>query len=121
MPVTVFGVGIFFGTETYKGSTLLNMCVVTLGVVIASMGEINFVVVGVLLQLTSIVLEAMRLTMVQVRLIGYARDRLVATLPWQLCRWSYHLVSCAALNGAADPSLVVLPLPCSCCCRRSPG
>ena len=41
--------------------------VVTIGVAIASYGEINFVVIGVVLQLVSIVAEALRLSLVQVR------------------------------------------------------
>ena len=41
--------------------------VVTIGVAIASYGEINFVVIGVILQLVSIVAEALRLSLVQAR------------------------------------------------------
>ena len=42
--------------------------VVTTGVAIASYGEINFVVIGVVLQLISVLTESTRLTMVQILL-----------------------------------------------------
>ena len=42
--------------------------VVTIGVAIASYGEINFVVIGVILQLISVATESTRLTLVQILL-----------------------------------------------------
>jgi len=42
--------------------------VVTIGVAIASYGEINFVVIGVILQLISVMTESTRLTLVQILL-----------------------------------------------------
>ena len=67
MPVAVFLVGVLMKTETYTNLTTFNMLIVGTGVCIASYGEINFVVVGVLLQVGSIVAESFRLTLVQVR------------------------------------------------------
>ena len=64
MPVAVFTVGCGMGTESYNLNTLLNMIVVTIGVAIASYGEINFVVIGVVLQLLSVMTESTRLTLV---------------------------------------------------------
>ena len=64
MPVAVFTVGCGMGTESYSSNTLLNMIVVTIGVAIASYGEINFVVIGVVLQLLSVMTESTRLTLV---------------------------------------------------------
>ncbi|KAL4434231.1 hypothetical protein ABPG75_000672 [Micractinium tetrahymenae] len=68
MPVAVFTVGCLFGTEHYTSSRLLNMIVVTIGVAIASYGEINFVVIGVVLQMASVATESTRLTLVQILL-----------------------------------------------------
>ena len=65
MPVAVFAVGCGMGTETYSTDTLFNMVVVTAGVAIASYGEINFVVIGVFLQLLSVMTESTRLTLVR--------------------------------------------------------
>lgn len=66
MPMAVFCVGNIFGTETYTSARAINMLVVTVGVMIAAYGELNFVLLGFVLQLTSIAVEATRLTMVQV-------------------------------------------------------
>lgn len=68
MPVSVFTVGCLFGMETYNPKTLTNMVVVTIGVIIASYGEINFVVIGVLLQLASVATESTRLMLIQILL-----------------------------------------------------
>ncbi len=67
MPMAVFCVGNVFGTETFSQGRAINMVVVTVGVMIAAFGELNFVLTGFVLQLISIVVEATRLTMVQVR------------------------------------------------------
>ena len=42
----VFTVGVFWGTETFTWPTLGNLMVITVGVIIAAYGEINFVLVG---------------------------------------------------------------------------
>lgn len=68
MPVSVFTVGCLFGMESYNPRTLVNMVVITIGVVIASYGEINFVVIGVLLQLASVATESTRLMLIQILL-----------------------------------------------------
>lgn len=68
MPVAVFSTGTLMGTETFSTNTFINMIVVTVGVMIASYGEINFVVVGVMVQLASIASESTRLTLVQILL-----------------------------------------------------
>ena len=41
----VFTVGVFWGTETFTWPTLGNLMVITVGVIIAAYGEINFVLV----------------------------------------------------------------------------
>jgi len=68
MPVSVFAIGCIFGMESYNPKTLVNMIVVTIGVIIASYGEINFVVIGVLLQLASVATESTRLMLIQILL-----------------------------------------------------
>ena len=65
MPVSVFAVGCAFGTESFSVNTLVNMIVVTVGVAIASYGEINLVWIGVALQLLSVASESTRLTLVR--------------------------------------------------------
>ena len=53
------------GVEKADLRTLVNVSFIVIGVVIASIGEIKFVLIGVLYQLGGIVFEAMRLVMVQ--------------------------------------------------------
>lgn len=53
----------------FMGKSLAPLqVVVTIGVAIASYGEINFVVIGVILQLISVATESTRLTLVQILL-----------------------------------------------------
>ena len=68
------------GVEKADVRTLINVSFIVIGVVIASIGEIKFVLVGVLYQLGGIVFEAMRLVMVQQLLSSaeYKMDPLVS-------------------------------------------
>ncbi|KAI7842150.1 hypothetical protein COHA_004173 [Chlorella ohadii] len=68
MPMAVFIVGCLFGTEHFTTGRLANMLVIAVGICIASYGEINFVLVGVLLQMASVATESTRLTLVQILL-----------------------------------------------------
>ncbi|PRW59075.1 sugar phosphate phosphate translocator [Chlorella sorokiniana] len=68
MPMAVFTVGCMFGTEHFSTGRLANMLVIAVGICIASYGEINFVVVGVMLQMASVATESTRLTLVQILL-----------------------------------------------------
>ncbi|GMH44092.1 hypothetical protein BSKO_12026 [Bryopsis sp. KO-2023] len=67
-PASVFFLTVLFRIETYSHLTALNMAVIGIGVVIASAGEINFVVVGVVIQLIAIVSESVRITLIQILL-----------------------------------------------------
>jgi hypothetical protein len=72
----------------------LNVSVIVVGVVIASFGEIEFVMIGFIFQMAGIVFEALRLTMVQ-RLLSsaeYKMDPLVSLY--------YFAPVCAAMNLA---------------------
>ena len=66
MPVAVFVVGVMVGTEKYSHRAAINMAVVAFGVAVASYGEISFVLVGVVLQITAIICESFRIVLVQV-------------------------------------------------------
>ena len=70
-----------------------NILFIVLGVVIASFGEIKFVLIGFLYQLGGIIFEAIRLVMVQ-RLLSsaeYKMDPLVS--------FYYFAPVCAVMNG----------------------
>lgn len=68
MPVAVYSTGVVFGIDKFNWSMFLTMFVITFGVVVASYGEINFVVIGVAVQLGAVVVEALRLVLVELLL-----------------------------------------------------
>lgn len=72
---------------------LANVSAIVVGVVIASFGEIKFVMFGFVIQLAGIVFEAVRLVMVQ-RILSspeFKMDPLVSLY--------YYAPACAAING----------------------
>lgn len=70
-PVAVLLASWGMGVSQPSLKVFLNVMVIVFGVVLASLGEIRFVMIGFLYQLGGIVFEAMRLTMVQ-RLLSSA-------------------------------------------------
>jgi len=72
---------------------LANVSVIVLGVVVASYGEIAFVVIGVVFQVFGLLFESVRLVMVQKLLSGseYKMDPLVSLY--------YFAPVCAAMNA----------------------
>ncbi|PIN00331.1 hypothetical protein CDL12_27167 [Handroanthus impetiginosus] len=68
MPVATFVVAVLCGTDKLRWDVLLNMLLVSIGVVISSYGEIHFNVIGTVYQVTGIFVEALRLVLTQVLL-----------------------------------------------------
>jgi len=68
MPCVVYAVGCILKIETPSWPTAINMGVITVGVTIASYGELNFNWTGMLLQIGAIFAEATRLALVQILL-----------------------------------------------------
>lgn len=68
MPASVYTAGILFGTESYENNIAVNMVIVTFGVMLASYGELNFNLIGVLCQAGSLVSESSRLVLIQILL-----------------------------------------------------
>ncbi|KAL8669068.1 MAG: hypothetical protein Q9168_006328 [Polycauliona sp. 1 TL-2023] len=91
-PVAVLLAGWVFGTEQPSMNNLFKVSFIVIGVVIATFGEINFVLTGFLFQLGGIVFEALRLVMVQKLLSSaeYKMDPLVSLY--------YFAPLCAAMN-----------------------
>ncbi|KOS22216.1 putative sugar phosphate/phosphate translocator [Escovopsis weberi] len=92
-PVAVLLSSWALGVSQPNLKQFLNVSAIVVGVIIASMGEINFVVVGVLYQIFGVIFEALRLTMVQ-RLLSSAdfkMDPLVSLY--------YFAPICAVMNG----------------------
>ncbi|KAJ5155861.1 hypothetical protein N7492_008664 [Penicillium capsulatum] len=93
-PVAVLLATWGMGMAPVNYKVLMNVSIIVLGVVIASFGEIKFVMVGFLFQLGGIVFEATRLVMVQ-RLLSsaeYKMDPMVSLY--------YFAPICAVMNGA---------------------
>ncbi|KAL2755152.1 hypothetical protein ACRALDRAFT_1082681 [Sodiomyces alcalophilus JCM 7366] len=70
-PVAVLLAGWSLGVSTPNLRVFLNVSIIVVGVIIASVGEIKFVWIGVIYQITGVICEALRLTMVQ-RLLSSA-------------------------------------------------
>ena len=68
MPCVVYLIGLMFRVETFNSTKMLNMTILTVGIAIASYGEVNFHAFGFLLLLLSIGAEAIRLVSIQVLL-----------------------------------------------------
>ena len=68
MPVAVFLVAVLLRTEALKFRTLGIMILISVGVAIIAVGQININIAGLLFQLFGIVAEALRLVLTQVLL-----------------------------------------------------
>ena len=115
MPVAVFSVGCVFGTDRFNWPTFLNMMLVTVGVAIASFGELNFNLTGVLFQLSSILSESVRLVLVQILLQsrGLKLNPITTLYYVAPCCFGFLLVPFFALEYGKitnDATLVIQPL-----------
>ncbi|XP_021889499.1 probable sugar phosphate/phosphate translocator At1g48230 [Carica papaya] len=68
MPVATYLMAVVCATDSPRCDLLLNMVLVSVGVVVSSYGEIHFNVVGTVYQVTGIFAEALRLVLTQVLL-----------------------------------------------------
>lgn len=64
-PVVVLLIGWWFQTERPNRLLLVNVLIIVTGVVVACYGEIEFVLIGFIFQALGVIVEAMRLVMVQ--------------------------------------------------------
>lgn len=115
MPVAVFSVGCIFGTNNFKWNTFLNMVVVTIGVGIASFGEINFNIIGVAFQLSSIFMESVRLVLVQILLQsrGLKLNPITTLYYVAPCCFAFLLLPFFSIEARllmSDPDVVIKPM-----------
>lgn len=66
MPGLVYACGCFLGTEKFSRGASSNMILIAFGVLVCALGEVNLVFKGLVQQLVALVLEALRLTMIQI-------------------------------------------------------
>ncbi|KAJ3147428.1 hypothetical protein HDU86_007978 [Geranomyces michiganensis] len=104
-PVAVLLLGWAFGTEKPNMTVLYKVMVIVFGVVLASYGEINFVVIGVVFQALGIIFEAARLVMVQKLLHQYKMDPLCSLYHFAPIGKTSSLVMCLA--GIAKDIILV--------------
>lgn len=114
MPVAVFTMGCLMGTEKFESSKLANMGLITLGVAIASYGELNFNGLGVMLQLGSIASESIRLVLVQILLQsrGLKLNPITTLYYVSPCCFMFLLVPFFGLEWlkiSNDPDVVINP------------
>ncbi|CAM6064083.1 unnamed protein product [Sphagnum tenellum] len=68
MPVAVYSTAVLLKRDAFNSNTMTNMLAISVGVAIAAYGEARFNLSGVLLQLGAVVVEAIRLVMIQILL-----------------------------------------------------
>jgi hypothetical protein len=94
-PVAVLFATWGLGMAPVNLKVLLNVSAIVIGVIIASFGEIKFVLIGFLFQIGGIIFEAVRLVMVQ-RLLSSAEFKMDP-----LVSLYYFAPVCAVMNGCA--------------------
>ncbi|KAJ3070165.1 hypothetical protein HDU98_006806 [Podochytrium sp. JEL0797] len=92
-PVAVLIAMYAMDIEKVDTLVLVKVSVIVVGVIVASYGEIEFVLVGVVFQVIGIAMEATRLVMVQQLLKEYKMDPLVSLF--------YFAPTCAVMNAVA--------------------
>lgn len=95
-PVAVLLATWGMGLEKPNMKVLFNVSFIVIGVIIASFGEIKFVLIGFLFQLGGIVFEAIRLVMVQ-RLLSSPELKMDP-----LVSFYYFAPVCAVMNGVVS-------------------
>ena len=93
MPMAVLLAGWALGVSQPNVNQVINVSIIVFGVILASIGEIDFVLIGFLYQLGGVVFESLRLTMVQ-RLLSSAEFKMDP-----LVSLYYFAPICAVLNG----------------------
>ncbi|ORY45503.1 hypothetical protein BCR33DRAFT_849780 [Rhizoclosmatium globosum] len=95
-------IGYLMQIEKPDSKILMKVSLIVIGTVLTSYGEVQFVVIGVLCQVTGILTEATRLVLVQKLLKDFKMDPLVSL---------YHFAPiCALMNGIARISTALFEL-----------
>ncbi|WFD07358.1 hypothetical protein MVES1_002721 [Malassezia vespertilionis] len=94
-PVAVLLISFAFGLKKLSGTLTMIVAMISVGVCLASYGEVDFDITGFVYQVLAIAFESTRLVMVQVLLQGLKMDPLVSLY--------YFSPVCAALNMCLLP------------------
>ena len=115
LPVLVFTIGCIFATYHFKLSSGFTLLFITGSVAIASFGELNRHIIGVVFQLTSLIGEASHLVLFPILL----QDRGLSINPITTlhyiapCGFSFLLIPWVFLERkrvVSDPTVVIRPL-----------
>ncbi|GAA6064526.1 hypothetical protein JCM10212_004777 [Sporobolomyces blumeae] len=93
--VAVMGLSVLMGLEQFSRRTAITVVAISFGVMVASVGEVNFVLGGFLSQCIGIAFEATRLVAIQKLLQGLRMDPLVSLY--------YYAPVCAVFNALLIP------------------
>ena len=105
MPVAVFLLGTAFGLEEMNCKMLAIMSIISVGVIVASVGEITISWVGVVYQMGGVIAEALRLIFIEIFLKKKGvRLNLISMMYYvSPCRYLVHQL----------PRLILEPTVCS--------
>jgi len=67
-PASVYASGCLLGTQQWSIPIVKCLCVITLGLMITSLGELNFHLFGFVMQVAALVSEGLRITLLEVRM-----------------------------------------------------
>jgi hypothetical protein len=67
-PASVYVSGCWFGTQQWSTPIVKCLCVITFGLVVTSLGELNFHLFGFLMQLAALIAEGLRITLLEMRM-----------------------------------------------------
>lgn len=102
-PTQVYGTGCIMGTEVLTQVNVLIMTLIAIGVAVAAYGEVNFVVIGVIEQLSALVFEATRLVLVQARPCSCGPSAIFSTFPCPCVSPRSHLLLSSLFNPSDQP------------------
>lgn len=108
MPVAVFLLGTAFGLEEMNFKMLAIMSVISVGVIVASVGEITISWVGVVYQMGGVVAEALRLIFIEIFLKKKGvRLNLISMMYYvSPCRYLVHQLSRLILETVCSRNLI---------------
>jgi drug/metabolite transporter (DMT)-like permease len=92
VPVAVFLLGAAFGLEEMSYKMLAIMSVISVGVIVASIGEITIIWVGVVYQMGGVVAEALRLIFIEIFLKKKGVKLNLISMMYYVSPCRYHML-----------------------------
>merc|ERR1712159_283581 len=99
MPVLVFCVGCVMQTEKFSWKLMGNMSIITIGVMIASYGELRFNMIGFIFQISCLIFESTRLALIQILLQRRGLKLTPITSMYLVSPGGFFLANCLVAFG----------------------